>query len=204
VFREDVRILDLGVAIRVTPGPAVRAPVHPALTERDGRPERISIPGAPEYTLSPALARGGPPASGAADWDRDRIVMGWAGQGGEIGADFNPFEINLGHAVHLDKGCFTGHESLMRLVTYRGVRRRLVRLAGDGAPAAPCAVTRPDGTAAGVLTSVWSADGAWTGLGVLSAQAGEPGTSLAVAGTSAARVAEVFEVRPPLGRPLRL
>src|SRR5689334_24827944 len=39
--------------------------------------------------------------------------------GHEVTSSFTPFEVGLAHEVHLDKGCFTGQEALMRLITYQ-------------------------------------------------------------------------------------
>lgn len=88
--------------------------------------------------------------------ENERIARGLPRHGAEIAEAFNPYEVNLAHEVHLAKGCYTGQEALQRLVTYDSVRRRLVRLSGDGAPPAPqeiLAAGSEAGRAAGVLTS---------------------------------------------------
>jgi len=100
--------------------------------------------------------------------------------------------------VHLAKGCYPGQEALMRLVTYHSVRRRLVRLAGDGAaPHAPCDV-RAGGAAAGRLTSV-ADDGAggWIALAVLRHEAASE--RVEIEGAGAVREVAPFEISQPLG-----
>jgi hypothetical protein len=102
--------------------------------------------------------------------------------------------------VHLAKGCYPGQEALMRLVTYRSVRRRLVRLEGSGPlPVAPGEV-RAQGAAAGRLTSV-AEDGAggWIALAVLRHEACVPGARIEIEGSRAVLAPEPFELTQPLG-----
>jgi len=192
VFREDVRIADLGArwSAFTPPDDAPAAGVE----EQDGAPARARV--SPHWTI--ALAPAGaalPPVNEAA-----RIRGGRPRHGHEIHTDFTPFEVGLAHEVHLAKGCYTGQEALMRLVTYRSVRRRLVRLGGDGAaPVAPCDV-RADGAVAGRLTSVSEETaGGWIGLAVLRHEAASSGTRLEIEGTGAVREPEPFDLTHPLG-----
>lgn len=197
VFREDVKIEDLSTAWRVRSFPE-RIGAETRI-ERSGETIRMRIAGAPDYELTTGV----PDAAADPGWEETRIRAGWARHGFEITNDFHPFEVNLGHAVHLDKGCFTGHEILMRLVTYRGVRRRLGRVEGAGATTAPCDLLR-EGKAIGRLTSAIAMGGGWSGLAVLRHETSEPGTALEIEGGGAARIAEVFELRLPIARPLNL
>jgi len=198
VFREDMKIEDLSAAWQVRSFPEM--PGTEGRVERTGSSIRIEIARGPRYELAP-LEHGA--AINSVDWEARRIAAGWARHGHEITEDFHPFEVNLGHAVHLDKGCFTGHETLMRLVTYRSVRRRLVRLEGRGTPAAPADIKR-EGKVVGRLTSVAGTGGAWTGLTVIKHEASEVGTVLEIEGTQSTRVAESFTVRSPGARELKL
>lgn len=134
--------------------------------------------------------------------ERDRIRAGHARHGHEITDEFTPYEANLAEAVHLDKGCFTGQESLMRLLTYDSVRRQLVCVRGQGtAPELPCDVLGAAGEKRGRLTSS-AADGeGWLALAVLRIDALEAGEVFALADGRALAVVEAFERKRPLGRP---
>jgi folate-binding protein YgfZ len=232
VFRENVRIANLGASWRACAAPggttsvtsggathargdahaqrgsAARGNAHPGepaaaaggtfavgpIEERDGVPLRARI--ATDWAL--ALVPAGTPCAGQDEYQR--IRAGQPRHGHEIHPDFTPFEVGLAHEVHLAKGCYPGQEALARLVTYRSVRRRLVRLAGDApAPKPPCEV-RVNGEVAGKLTSV-AEDGAsrWLALAVLRHEAASPGARLEIAGAGAVRAIEPFEVREPLG-----
>jgi folate-binding protein YgfZ len=73
---------------------------------------------------------------GQAVWEALRIEAGLPAHGREVTQESNPWELGLEAAVAPDKGCYTGQESLNRLRTYGGVRRRLVvlELQGEEAP----------------------------------------------------------------------
>jgi folate-binding protein YgfZ len=212
VFREDVSIADLAAswsACAAPEGDAAVARAHAAgagdapasgtgqagtVEERESVPVRARI--APAWAI--ALVPAGTPCP-----PRDepaRIRAGRPRDGHEIHPDFTPFEVGLAHEVHLAKGCYTGQEALMRLVTYRSVRRRLVRLGGDGAaPVAPCDV-RADGAVAGRLTSATEdAAGGWIGLAVLRHEAASPGVRLEIEGAGAVREPAPFDLTQPLG-----
>jgi len=97
------------------------------LAERDAMP-----------ALWEAVLGGGAPLRLAGDtvWEVLRIEAGLPAHGREITERTNPWEAGLEAAVSLDKGCYTGQETLNRLRTYGGVRRRLVGLEvrGEEAP----------------------------------------------------------------------
>lgn len=132
----------------------------------------------------------------------ERIARGLPRHGAEIAEAFNPYEVNLAREVHLAKGCYTGQEALQRLVTYDSVRRRLVRLAGEGPAPGPqdvLAAGAEAGRAAGVLTSSAALPGGgWTALAALRHDARTP---LRLAdGTPLGEPVE-FPESAPLGRP---
>ncbi|HEY2954310.1 MAG TPA: hypothetical protein VGK89_03545 [Candidatus Eisenbacteria bacterium] len=194
VFREDVRIADLGPRLRACAAPPGGAPAPGEIQERDGVPVRLALEPGRVLAIVPAEDMCGP------EDERARIRAGRPRHGHEIHPDFNPFEVGLAHEVHLGKGCYAGQEALMRLVTYRSVRRRLVRLEGAGpAPMAPGEV-RAAGVAAGRLTSV-AEDGAggWLALAVLRDEAAAAGAPLEIQGAGAVRAPEPFELTQPLG-----
>jgi tRNA-modifying protein YgfZ len=193
VFREDVRITDLGTRWSAFTTPEGGALATGAIEERNGAPLCVRI--TPDWTI--ALGDAGAPLS--LEDEAARIRSGRPRHGHEIHPDFTPFEVGLGHEVHLAKGCYPGQEALMRLVTYRSVRRRLVRLAGDGpAPEAPCDVRAGDAVA-GRLTSV-ARDGAggWVALAVLRHEAAA-GERVEIDGAGPVRDVTSFEISQPLG-----
>jgi folate-binding protein YgfZ len=106
-------------------------------------------------------------AGGRASDDAGRIAAGWPRQGHEIAEPFTPFEVGCAHEVHLHKGCYTGQEALMRLITYRSVRRRLVHLGGAGSPRPIPANVLQGNVTVGRLTSAAAIRGGWCGLAVV-------------------------------------
>ena len=130
----------------------------------------------------------------------ERIRAGLPRHAHEIAEDFTPFEIGRSHEVHLSKGCFTGQEALMRLMTYKSVRRRLALITGAGAPPdVPADLTR-EGTRAGRMTSVVAHGVGWLGLAVLAHEAAENAAGLMCAGVPITRV-KAFPITRPLGLP---
>ncbi len=200
VFREDVR---LGVprqdwSVRAVPGALGLEPG--AVREREGLPHEIQIH--PDWTLVLAPPGAPPPDPGL---ERARILAGLPRHGHEIAEPFTPFEVGLAHEVHLNKGCYTGQEALLRMVTYRGVRRRLARVAGMGTPPGVPHELRHGGQTVGWLTSVATEldperGPGWTGLAVLKHDACDPGVELAADGRPV-RIAHVFEATRALGLP---
>jgi folate-binding protein YgfZ len=204
VFREEVRLTDLSFAwsVRRQTAPPIGAPLRNArapVAEPGGMPSLVELESGEVYAPSPRSEHAEPPEASEA-LERARIESGRPAHGREIHEDFNPFEVGLGGEVHLNKGCFTGQEALMRLVTYRSVRRRLVRIEGTGVTPLVPADLIADGRAAGRLTSAVAApDGAatWIGLAVVRHEAIE-GAGLSLAG-SPVEVAHVFPQPRPAG-----
>jgi tRNA-modifying protein YgfZ len=196
VFREDVRIAELGAGrwVRAVPGGVSLA--HGTLRAVDDVPVAVQVDAgsALSVDLEPVIE----PDLGA---ERARIDAGRPRHGHEIAEAFTPYEVHLAHEVHLSKGCYTGQEALLRLVTYRSVRRRLARVGGAGEPpAVPCDIGSADGTV-GVLTSaVTGVGGEWSGLAVLRHEACEPGVAL-TAGDRILGAAAPFPLTRPFGLP---
>ncbi|NOT33248.1 MAG: hypothetical protein HOP12_03660 [Candidatus Eisenbacteria bacterium] len=209
VFREDVQISDRSGALGVSAEWSDHA--HGTLLERDGVPLSMRAARGPELRVIPIDAESPRgmgalfgAASGSAKLDHVvRIAHGWPAHGHEIVEAFHPLEANLGDEVHLDKGCFTGQETLQRLVTYGSVRRRLVRVAGNGmTPITPLELQSGD-QRIGVLTSAIadsSASGSWRGLAILKHEAIGHGSVAAGADGEAMRF-ERLPLARPAGRP---
>jgi hypothetical protein len=65
---------------------------------------------------------------GEAAWDILRVERGLPLLGRELTEDYNPWEARLGHAIHMDKGCYIGQEVIARLDTYDKIKQHLVGL----------------------------------------------------------------------------
>ena len=198
IFREDVRMTDRSADVEVTwiePGSFAVSSV----VDRNGRPARLRAARGPGLDVT---GRDETVAMDVRPFDeRARIRAGEPAHGHEIVDDFTPFEVNLGDALHLDKGCFTGQETLQRLVTHDSVRRRLFRVGGDGEPpSVPSDVLR-EGTAVGRLTSASAGDAdRWVGLAVLRRELRDA-TGLTLESGDALRRIEPVPLARPLGRP---
>jgi folate-binding protein YgfZ len=197
VFRDQVRIAAApgGWMVRAVRG---SGPAAGTSIERASRPERVQ--------LAPDLAWVvGPPgevtAIPEAESEAERIAAGRPRHGHEVHPDFTPYEVGLAHEVHLDKGCFTGQEALLRLVTYGGVRRRLARVAGAGAPPGVPRDLTLAGETVGRLTSAAAGAGGWIGLAVVRAAALEAAARLELEGHGAIDPPLAFPESRPLGLP---
>ena len=137
----------------------------------------------------------------AATDERARIEAGRPRHGHEIREEFTPFEVGLAREVHLNKGCFTGQEALMRLVTYDSVRRRLARVSGAGSTPSTPAPLRLAGDRAGVVTSALAVEDGWIGLAPLTSAAGAPGATPALEDGSPITAVFPFPIERPLGLP---
>lgn len=190
IFRDDVRIEDRSGEFPVAWAQEDGRLAADSFSEREGAPIGVRVG---RETL--VVSVGGNGANTLA-----RVRAGRPAHGYEIAEAFNPFEVGLSHEVHLDKGCFTGQEALMRLITYKSVKRRLVRVGGAGAPpGAPVDLTTDDAPA-GVLTSA-TADGArWLGLAVVRNELCDPPRALELAGGGTTGVIEPLPLTRPLGR----
>jgi tRNA-modifying protein YgfZ len=199
VFRDDVRIEDRSEQLPVRRAARGASVAVGTLVERDGTP--VAVRNADDDVLAVGDASGIAFAEADETSTRGRVRAGRPAHGHEIVDAFTPFEVGLAHEVHLDKGCFTGQETLMRLVTYKGIRRRLARVAGSGeAPTVPREV-RADGKAVGVLTTA-AADGeGWIGLAVLKSEVFEPPRALELEGGGTIATVEPLGVTRALGRP---
>ncbi|MBI1799712.1 MAG: hypothetical protein HYR73_08495 [Candidatus Eisenbacteria bacterium] len=224
VFREDVQIEDVSGAWHVSESFGEGGAATGHVIEHDGE---FQIAPRTGYRIQiariPASAVPRDPTAATRD-DRDRsrtagepgrLRLGWPRDGFEIRDTFNPFEVNLGADVHLGKGCFTGQEALMRLVTYRSVRRRLALIEGAGETEASRELMNDRGERVGLLTSVAPREDAgappgeppghpWIALAVLALDFAKPGRVLRSGLDGRASVTRVFPFESPLGRTFQL
>ena len=194
LFREDIRVSDLSgewTARAVPGGVGLEAG---SIREADGRLEAVQSDAGFAMVLEPSGD------VGAGSDEPGRIRAGRPRHGHEIAPEFNPFEVGLAHETHLNKGCFTGQEVLMRLITYRSVRRRLARLAGSGpVPRTPNDLTR-GGRAVGRLTSSAAQGVGWVALATITPAGSDSGPELEVEGRPVSAL-ELFPATRPLGLP---
>ncbi|MEL6764340.1 MAG: folate-binding protein, partial [Cyanobacteria bacterium J06607_6] len=122
-----------------------------------------------------------------ADVEQLRIGQGRPRPGRELTEDDNPLEAGLWSAVSFNKGCYIGQETIARLNTYQGVKKRLWGLALSEA-VAPDTVLTLDGDKVGEVRSVVALpDGTAVGLGYVRTKAGGDGL-VVQAGDAAAKV----------------
>lgn len=131
-----------------------------------------------EVVKQVALAAGARLAE-AEEWETLRIQQGRPAAGRELTDDDNPLEAGLWHSISFEKGCYIGQETIARLNTYKGVKKRLwgLKLAG---PVAPDAEVFVDGAKVGKVCSVTAAEQGALGLGYLRTKAGGEGLTVAV------------------------
>ena len=100
------------------------------------------------------LQTGGALPIGEDGWETLRIEAGQPVLDRELTEEYNPWEANLGHAIHPDKGCYIGQEVIARLNTYDKVRQHLMGLRlPPGRTPAPRTPIRVGHRAAGKITS---------------------------------------------------
>ncbi|MEO0755764.1 MAG: folate-binding protein [Cyanobacteria bacterium J06648_16] len=100
----------------------------------------------------------------AEEWERLRVEQGRPLPSKELTDADNPLEAGLWSAISFDKGCYIGQETIARLNTYKGVKKRLwglelsqmaepgtvLTLNGEKVGEVRSTVARPDGTAVGL------------------------------------------------------
>ena len=194
IFRDEVRIEDRSAGTEVVlAASAVGAPPG-TFDEREGRPQVLHLEGGVDLVVAPESE------TPALD-EVARIRLGAPRHAHEIRDDFNPFEIGLARDVHLDKGCFTGQEALLRMMTYGGVRRRLALLEGGGAPPARGDAVHATAGDVGIVTSAAREGPGWVALAVLKRDAVASGAILSAGSAVAIAHVTPFADARPLGLP---
>lgn len=127
----------------------------------------------------------------AEQWETLRIQQGRPLPGQELTDDDNPLEAGLWQSVSFEKGCYIGQETIARLNTYQGVKKRLWGITLT-APVAVGATIIHDGARIGRLTSVTETETGVLGLGYLRTKAGGEGLSVTVDGVAGEAIALPF------------
>lgn len=136
-----------------------------------------------------ALLAAGVEPQTEADWQRLQIQQGRPLPGYELTEEDNPLEAGLWHAISFEKGCYIGQETIARLNTYQGVKKRLWGLKLSDL-VEPGAVIEQAGERVGRVTSTVATDAGAVGLGYLRTKAGGVGLTVQ-AGEATAEVMAV-------------
>jgi folate-binding protein YgfZ len=112
-------------------------------------------------------------------WEALRIKQGRPAPGQELTDDDNPLEAGLWQSISFEKGCYFGQETIARLNTYKGVKKRLwgLKLSEEVSPGAAILAA---GAKIGRVTSVTEAASEVIGLGYLRTKAGGAGLTVEV------------------------
>jgi tRNA-modifying protein YgfZ len=144
------------------------------------------------------LTQAGAAPAGAEALEILRVEAGVPGIGAELTEDHNPWEVGLGAAVSLTKGCYLGQEVVARLHNYRKVQRSLagIRFVGNRRPGPGAPVLSGDETL-GVVTSSSpsSRENESLALCLLPPAAARPGQAV-TAGEGSDRIAGVTRSLP--------
>ena len=197
IFREDARVSDHSGEFRVGSVAGDDDRATGVASEKDGVPVRFDVEPGFAFVMSRATDSETTPVES----EVSRILAGRPRHGHELREDFNPFEVGLARDVHLNKGCFAGQEALMRMITYRGVRRRLALVRGAGEPPPVPRPVTADPLPAGILTSAASESNGWVGLTVLRHDAIDTASPLEIEAWGAIEPARSFPEAQPLGLP---
>ena len=125
------------------------------------------------------LVSAGAKVATAEQWERLRIYQGRPAAGHELTEDDNPLEAGLWHSISFEKGCYIGQETIARLNTYKGVKKRLWGLKLS-APVPVGAIILAEGEKVGKVTSAVETDGGVFGLGYVRTKAGGEGLDVIV------------------------
>ena len=131
-----------------------------------------------------ALLAAGLTAGSAEQWEALRIQQGRPAPGKELTDDDNPLEAGLWQGISFEKGCYIGQETIARLNTYKGVKKRLwgIKLSGATADSDMLlgATLLAEGAKVGKITSLSEVNGELLGLCYLRTKAGGEGLKVAL------------------------
>jgi hypothetical protein len=137
-----------------------------------------------------------PSTMGSIAYETFRISRGVPAPGHELSDSFNPYEVNLTHAISFTKGCYIGQEVIARLNSYQKIQRELVGLVFETGRMnlEKNALIRKHGAEIGYLTSISpvSVRGKLIGLGVIRIEGAQTGDTVLVGEQAqAARLAPI-------------
>ncbi len=118
------------------------------------------------------------------EWESLRIQQGRPAPAKELTDDDNPLEAGLWHGISFEKGCYIGQETIARLNTYKGVKKRLWGLALDRLVPTGTDISL-DGKTVGKLTSLTETEAGFFGLGYLRTKAGGQELDVEIEGAKA-------------------
>ncbi|MFK8186116.1 MAG: folate-binding protein YgfZ [Phormidesmis sp.] len=133
-------------------------------------------------TIEQKLLAEGATLQSQSDWEALRIQQGHPTPGAELTDDENPLEAGLWDSISFEKGCYIGQETIARLNTYKGVKKKLwgLQLASPLSPTVNLTelAVIADGSKVGKITSL-SETGDF-GLGYVRTKAGEEGLDVLI------------------------
>lgn len=160
---------------------------------------RIFLPAAGKAAFIEQLTSAGAAVAGAGDIRTVRLENGRPRYGEDINESNLPQETQLMHALHFNKGCYLGQETVERIRSRGHVNRLLVQLhiASAAAPSSGAKLTA-DGKQAGEITSaaISPALGCVVALAYIRTQHAREGTRLEVAQWEPSATATVSAQRP--------
>jgi len=133
--------------------------------------------------LKQTLLSAGATAGTNEQWETLRIQQGRPMPGAELTDDDNPLEAGLWNSVSFEKGCYIGQETIARLNTYQGVKKRLWGIQLEN----PVEVGTPlmcEGAKVGTLTSLTQSEQSVFGLGYVRTKVGGADIRLQVGNTT--------------------
>ena len=135
-------------------------------------------------TIIATLTNAGATSGTIEQWEQLRIQQGYPQPAHELTEDDNPLEAGLWHSVSFEKGCYIGQETIARLNTYQGVKKRLWGILFNHTlppKTIPIGTTLThEGQKVGRLTSIAHTDSATFGLAYLRTKAGEAGLTVQI------------------------
>lgn len=148
-------------------------------------------PKAQAQTVWQALLDAGAVQGEQSQWETLRIEQGRPIPQHELTDDDNPLEAGLWQGISFEKGCYIGQETIARLNTYKGVKKRLWGLSLAGEVATGATILHA-GEKVGKVTSVTQTPSGVLGLGYLRTKAGGEGLNVEVEGVAGQVIALPF------------
>lgn len=148
-----------------------------------------------QQALLAAGAEFGAQLGTAEQWEALRIRQGRPMPHHELTDDDNPLEAGLWNSVSFEKGCYIGQETIARLNTYKGVKKRLWGIELDALVEAGTPLTGEDtneDAKIGQITSVTQSEAGTFGLAYVRTKAGGEGLSVKAGDVTGKAVALPF------------